>query len=177
MTSQPFKSPGEILRDRARVLAQRPPAAIPGSSMTVIEFGLADERYAIEMRAATEVCNLDQLTPVPCTPPFVAGIVNVRGRMVAVIDLKKFFELPEKGIADLHRVILVQHDDVELGLLADFVVGVRMLEQNTLQSPLATHAGVRRDFVRGIGPDGLVVLDTARLLTDPKLVVNDEPTS
>lgn len=174
MSSLSFHSPEEILRARARALAAEPRAETEGPTFEIIEFGLGDERYAIEMSAAAEIYPLEQLTPVPCTPAFVAGIVNVRGRMVAVVDIKKFFELPEKGLTDLHRVIILRRKDIELGLLADFVVGVRTIASSALQPALVTLTGIRRDFLKGITADRLVVLDVERLLDDPKLIVNDE---
>src|SRR5688572_7065199 len=110
----------EILRARARALA-RPPAHTQGAEawLHVLEFRLAQERYAIETRYVREVYPLKDLTPLPCTPPFVLGIVNVRGRILPVVDLKKFFDLPEQGLSDLHRVILLEGNGLELGLLAD----------------------------------------------------------
>lgn len=174
MSTISSRSPAEILRARARALAVEQRTETQGPTLKVIEFGLGDERYAIEMSAAAEIHPLEQLTPVPCTPGFVAGIINVRGRMVAVIDIRKFFELPEKGITDLHRVIIVRHADIEVGLLADFVVGVRTVAHSALQPALSTHTGIRRDYLKGITAERLIVLAVERLLGDPKLVVNEE---
>lgn len=170
------RSPQEILRTRARAIAAEPPKADSGGPViNVVEFGLADERYAVEVNGVVEIRPLEQLTPVPCTPGFILGVINVRGRMVAVTDIKKFFELPEKGITDLHRVIIVQHGEIELGILADYIVGTRVVPLNTLQPSLATLTGIRGDYLKGTTADRLVVLDAARLLTDPRLLVNDEP--
>ena len=82
--------------------------------LELLEFRLASERYAVESRLVQEVHPLRDLTPLPCTPPFVLGIVNVRGRILPVLDLKKFFDLPERGLTDLHRIILVRGNDLEL---------------------------------------------------------------
>lgn len=172
-----IRTPNEILRARARAIAVAPPdGEMAGAALGVIEFGLAEERYAIEISRVTEIHPLDQMTPVPCTPEFILGIINVRGRMVAVIDVKRFFQLPEKGITDLHRVILIQHQDIELGLLADYVVGTRAISVDTLQPALPTLTGIRSDYLKGIAAGRLIVLDAERILTDPKLIVNDEPT-
>ena len=98
----------EILRARARALARpRERAAVAEASLELLEFRLAQESYALETRHVREVYPLRDLTPLPCTPPFVLGIVNVRGRITPVIDIKKFFDLPDKGLTDLHRIILV----------------------------------------------------------------------
>ena len=117
---------------------------------------------------------MKELTPLPCTPPFVLGIVNVRGRILPVLDLKKFFDLPEKGLTDLHRIILVRGNDLELGLLADVIVGVRSIPADSLQPSLPTLTGVRSDYLKGVTAERLVVLDLARILADPKIIVHEE---
>jgi purine-binding chemotaxis protein CheW len=92
----------------------------------------------------------------------------VRGRIVPVIDLKKFFGLPDHGITDLHRIILVEGHGLELGLLADAAVGVRSIPADSLQSSLPTLTGIRRQYLKGVTAERLVVLDVARILADPK---------
>ncbi|UUZ77175.1 chemotaxis protein CheW [Polaromonas sp. P1(28)-13] len=121
-----------------------------------------------------EVYPLKNLTPLPCTPPFFLGIVNVRGRITPVIDIKKFFDLPDKGLTDLHRIILVRGGDIELGLLADLIVGVRTIAVDSLQASLPTLTGIRADYLKGVTTDRLVVLDIDRILADPKIVVHEE---
>jgi purine-binding chemotaxis protein CheW len=169
---------GQILRARARALA-RTPRSTPadGTVLELLEFRLASERYAVESRHVQEVHPLRDLTPLPCTPPFVLGIVNVRGRILPVLDLKKFFELPERGLSDLHRIILVRGNDLELGLLADVIVGVRGVPADSLQPALPTLTGIRADFLKGIGEGSLVVLDLDRVLLDPKIIVHEEVAS
>jgi purine-binding chemotaxis protein CheW len=166
---------GLILRARAAALA-RPPArtAAAATLLEVLEFRLARERYALETRHVREVYPLKDLTPLPCTPPFVLGIVNVRGRIVPVLDLKKFFDLPDYGITDLHRIILVESQDCELGLLADAVVSVGSIPADSLQSSLPTLTGIRREYLKGVTAERLVILDVARILADPKIIVHDE---
>lgn len=165
----------QILRARAQALA-RPPERpeVAESSLELLEFRLARESYALETRHVREVYPLKNLTPLPCTPPFVLGIVNVRGRITPVIDIKKFFDLPDKGLTDLHRVILVGNDDLELGLLADVIVGVRTVPLDALQASLATLTGIRADYLKGVTAERLVVLDLDRILADPKIIVDEE---
>ena len=166
---------GKILHARAQALAripERPP--VEGTLLELLEFRLAQEHYALENRYVQEVHPLKDLTPLPCTPPFVLGIVNVRGRILPVLDLKKFFNLPENGLTDLHRIILVRGNDLELGLLADVIVGVRSIPADSLQPSLPTLTGVRSDYVKGVTGERLVVLDLARILADPKIIVHEE---
>ena len=164
-----------ILRTRARALARTPPrASAAGAVLELLEFRLASERYAVESQLVQEVHPLKDLTPLPCTPPFVLGIVNVRGRILPVLDLKKFFDLPERGLTDLHRIIFVRGNDLELGLLADVIVGVRSVEAGSLQPSLPTLTGIRADFLKGVSDERLVVLDLDRILLDPKIIVHEE---
>ena len=165
----------EILRARAHTLAR--PAettAATGTLLEVLEFRLAQERYAVETGLVREVHPLRELTPLPCTPPFVLGIVNVRGRILPVFDLKKFFDLPAQGLTDLHRIIIVRRQDLEFGLLADVIVGVHSITVESLQPTLPTLTGIRADYLKGVTSDALVVLDLARLMADPKIVIHDE---
>lgn len=128
----------------------------------------------MESQYVQEVHPLKELTPLPCTPPFVIGVVNVRGRIVPVLDLKKFLELPEKGLTDLHRIILVRGEDFEVGILADVIVGVRFVLENTLQPSLPTLTGLRAEYLKGVTAERLIILDLKRILADPKIIVNDE---
>lgn len=165
----------QILRDRAKALGRpREKAPAAESLLEVLEFRLAQECYAVETRFVREVYPLKDLTPLPCTPPFVLGIVHVRGQILPVLDLKRFFDLPEQGLTDLHRIILVRGHDLELGLLADVIVGVRSIPVESLQSSLPTLTGIRGDYLKGVTAERLVVLDLARILADPKIIVHNE---
>lgn len=164
-----------ILKDRARKLARAPESAAAADDMLdVVEFDLASERYAFPLADVREVSLLRELTPVPCTPPFVLGIINLRGEIRTVIDLKKFFDLPDASITELNKIILIEHHGWQLGILADAIRGVRRIALDGLQSSLPTLTDLRADYLRGITSDRLVVLDAAKLLSDPHLLVDEE---
>ena len=163
----------DILRRRAQRLAQEPEAAeLPEDVLEAIEFELASEHYAIPLAQVSEVSLLKELTPVPCTPPFVLGIINLRGEIRTVVDLKKFFDLPDKGITELNKIILIRQEDMQLGILADAICGVRRISLHSLQPAPATLTGIRADYLRGVTGDRLVVLDAVRILSDPRLLVD-----
>ena len=164
-----------ILKTRAENLAREPEAeAKAGVSMEVVQFHLAGEDYAIESLYIREVHPLKGLTPLPCTPPFVSGIVNVRGQILSVIDLKKRFDLPDKGLTDLAEVILLHAEDMEFGLLADAIEGVREIPLDDIQPSLPTLTDVRAAYLRGVTNEQLVILDGAKLLSDERLIVHEE---
>jgi len=162
-----------ILRDRAALLAQEPQAAqAEGQQLEIVEFLLAYERYAIESEWVQEIYPLKEITSLPGTPPFILGIINVRGQILSVVDMKAFFGLPGKGLTNFNKVIILSHDDMEFGLLADEVLGVHYLSRREIQAPLPTLTGVRADYLKGVTLDRLVVLDAVRLLTDPKMKIS-----
>jgi purine-binding chemotaxis protein CheW len=177
MTAPPpaaLADPQAILRARARALARpQESATVAAASLELLEFRLAQESYALETRHVREVYPLNDLTPLPCTPAFVRGLVNVRGRITPVIDIKKFFDLPDQGLTDLHRIILVHGNGLEIGLLADEIEGVRSVPIGALQASLPTLTGIRADYLKGVTADRLVVLDLDRLLADPKIIVHE----
>lgn len=164
-----------ILRARAKALARPPVRSTTGeATLELLEFRLAQEQYALETRYVREVYPLKNLTPLPSTPPFVAGIVNVRGRVLPVLNLKRFFGLPDNGLTDLHRVILVSGHDLEFGLLADVSVGVRTIPAGSLQPSLPTLTGIGAEYLKGVTEGRLIVLDMERILTDRRIIVNEE---
>ena len=103
----------------------------------------------------------------------ILGIVNVRGRILPVLDLKRFFGLPQRGLTDLHRIILLGDGRCEFGLLADLGVGVRMIPRAAIQASPPAFAGIDSTYLLGVTADRLLVLDAAALLADPRLVVDE----
>jgi purine-binding chemotaxis protein CheW len=163
-----------VLGARARAAARVPARPDAAELLEVLVFSLAGETYGVEIRHVREVCQLRDLTPVPCTPAFVAGVMNLRGRILATIDLRRFFDLPARGLTELNRVIVLGGGEGELGLLADSVDGVRSVRAADLQGGLATLTGVRERFLKGIAGEMLAVLDGDRLLADPGLKVDEQ---
>jgi purine-binding chemotaxis protein CheW len=171
----------DILKARARALAKPPQSDADKASdaLLVVEFRLAQERYAIEQQYVREVCALKELTPLPCTPGFLLGIINVRGQILPVIDVKKFFELPETGITDLHMVIIVHGqtsagETMEVGILADAVAGVRSIPLESCQPSLPTLTGIRARYLKGVTDRHVVILDVPSIMNDPKIIVSEE---
>jgi purine-binding chemotaxis protein CheW len=164
---------GRILKARAHALAQDAADEDEAERIEVVEFLLAHETYAVESRYVREVFPLEDLTPLPCTPAFVLGIVNLRGEILSVIDIKKFFDLPEKGLTDLNRIIVLQNGTMVFGILADVITGVRRIPVAEIQPSLPTFTGIREDYLKGVTPGRMVILDAKRLLTDEGIVVEE----
>ena len=165
----------QILKARALVLARESKKLETAEeSIEIVEFLLASETYGIESSYVREAYPMRDLTPLPCTPPFVYGIINVRGRIISVINIKKSFDLPEKGLTDLNKVIIVQNDSMEVGILADALLSVRTIPFQTIQPTLPTLTGIRAEYLRGITPERLIIFDIENFLSDKNIVVHEE---
>jgi len=159
-----------ILRERARLAARPPAAAEPVESrLELVEFTLLHENYGVEVAHVREVARLDNYLPLPGAPACILGVVPLRGRMLTVVNLKPFFELPDRGITNLNKIIVLGDGSLELGLLADSVSGgLRRVPVRDIQAPPPSFTGLRASFSRGLAPDALIVLAARRLLRDPR---------
>ena len=163
-----------ILKARARLLAQEPPkAALAGTFLEIIEFRLASETYGIESMFVREIHTLRDFTPLPGVPAFVIGIANIRGQIISVVDLKKFFNLPDKGLGELNKVIIIRNKRMEFGILADAVLGTRSVPLEAIQAPPATVTGIGAEYSKGITGARIIVLDAQKILDDGKMIVNE----
>lgn len=176
---EPFDADADVarvLQQRARALA-RPVVGseVDGDTLEVLELRLGAERYGIESRHVREVCTLRHLTPLPCTPPFVAGVVGVRGRITAVLDLKQLLGRPPQGVEDLHCVVLVGNETLEFGFLADHRIAVRRVARRKLLAPMSTLGGRAIEYLQSVSDDHLMLLDMERIFADRRILVDDGP--
>jgi purine-binding chemotaxis protein CheW len=159
-----------VLKTRAQHLA-RPleEAEAVGLQLEVIEFHLSAEPYALPSTSVREVYPLKGLTPLPCTPPFVLGVMNVRGRILPVVDLSSLLGLTKQRLSEQSTVILMRAGELEVGIVTDLVIGVRSLPLATIHPPLSTLTTSRARYLRGITSEGLVVLEATKLLDSIRL--------
>lgn len=163
-----------ILKDRAERLAIEPEGKEADELIEIVEFMLAHERYGIESSYVREVYPIKDITPLPGVPSFVLGLINMRGHILSVIDLKKFFGLPEKGITDLNKAIILHTQDMEFCVLADSILSIRSISAGALQPSLPTLTGIRENYLKGITSERVVVLDAFKILSDKSIIVHEE---
>ena len=164
-----------LLKERARTLAQEDVQVYAGLQyLEVVEFRLAGEVYGIETSYIREVYPLKELVPIPGTPPFFLGITSVRGQILSVIDIKRFFDLPDKGLTELDKVVIVRSGEVELGIRADVVLGMWSIPRGDIQPSLPTLTGLREKYLRGVTKEAVIILDIQKLLADERLIVKPE---
>lgn len=163
----------QILKKRAQQLAQSASADNTyGERFSVVEFRIAHEIYALELKRIRIIQPLKELTFIPGTPDFIRGVINLRGEIISVVDLKVFFELPDQAFTNLSQVIILSSDEMEFGILADEILGVAEISKNDIQPSLPTLNGIRADYLKGVTGSGKVVLDDEKLLSDSRMCIN-----
>lgn len=160
------------LEERARELAfpqeitEKPPL------IEVIRFNLTYQEYAVDMKYIREVIQTSEITPVPGTPEFIAGICSVRGEIISLVDLRILLSIQEKGLTDLNRVIVLTDKTTTFGILADQITGIGTIKSDEIQPCPAECTSAWRQYCTGtLG--SLTVLDAAALLTDPRMIIDD----
>jgi purine-binding chemotaxis protein CheW len=169
------KEKNRILKNRAKRLA----LAFDDQQkkirdIEIIKFNLAYENYAVESIYVKEVFPIKDLTYLPGLPDFILGIVSVRGEIISVVDVKKFFGLPEKGITNLNRVILLSDEKMTIGILADSIIGITSIYSTDIQTELPSLHDRRKEYFKGITQDKTILLDARKILTDPSIIINEE---
>lgn len=162
----------DILAARARVLANgQAQSGAQEETLRIVEFFLAQECYAVEATFVREVQHVKHLTPLPCTPSFVLGIMNVRGHILSVIDLRTFFDLPQDRPHDRDTVVVLRAGELEVGVLTDGVVGARSVPTRSVKPISPGLSGIRREYLRGISEEHTILLDVERILSDRRMLV------
>ena len=162
-----------VMDERARALAQVPAApARAAETLEIAVFALANERYGVETRYVREVVRMTDYARLPGAPPFLFGVVNLRGEILALIDLRTFFGVPAHGLTDLTRVLVLGDQRAEFGVMADAAHEVATLRVDEIHAPPDSATGAGREYLRGVTADALIVLDGAALLQDGRLFID-----
>lgn len=124
--------------------------------------------YGVPITQVQEINRLTTPTKLPKAPTFVEGVINLRGKVIPVIDLKKRFEMEGSQYTDNTRIIVVEIAGHTVGMIVDEVTEVLRISANNVEPPPSIIGGVTADYLRGVGKLGerlLVLLDLHQILT------------
>jgi purine-binding chemotaxis protein CheW len=116
----------------------------------VIVFRLKDEEYGVEVQQVKSIEKLEHITRVPRTPKFVKGVINLRGVVTPIIDLRKRFDLEESEHTESTRTIIVAVGDLEVGLIVDAANDVIDIPVDAIEPPPEVVGGVEAAYLRGV---------------------------
>lgn len=167
-----------LLKTRALAMAREPEQKIGSSAtMELLTFSLSTETYGIESAYVREVHPLEAFTPLPGVPSYILGLIHVRRQIMPVVDLKKFLNLPDSGLGELNKVLILHNEEMEFGILADVVYGIQTVDLKDINATPPTVTGIGEAFLTGVTKEGLIVLNASTLLGDQKMVVEEEVSS
>ena len=139
--------------------------------MQLVTFKLGSEEFALDILLVQEINRRVEITKVPKTPEFVEGVINLRGKIVPVLDLRKRFGLVGREFTAQSRIIVVNIDKRVLGLMVDSVSEVLRIPEHTVEPPPPLVAGIDATYIKGIGKfQGrlLILLDLGKVLSENK---------
>ena len=125
------------------------------------------------MKYVREVILTGEITPVPGTPDYIAGICTIRGEIISLVDLRALFSLAEKGLTDLNRVFVLTDGKMTFGILADHITGVETIPIERLEPAPAGLTPIGSGYLKGVTGESVVIIDAAAILSDPRMVIND----
>jgi purine-binding chemotaxis protein CheW len=149
-------------------VAQQDGRGVGTSSEQVVVLNLGDEQYGVDIGRVQEIIRPQVITRVPHTPAFVEGIINLRGRVIPVIDLCARFGLPRREQTKETRIAVSDVAGVTVGLVVDGVSEVLRIDRACIEPPSPIVAGVDSSFIRGIAKlDGrlVILLEVDRILS------------
>jgi purine-binding chemotaxis protein CheW len=132
-----------------------------------LTFGLAEEEYGLEILKVREIISLCDITAVPRTPEHVKGVINLRGKVIPIVDLRVKFGLPEAERTDETCIIVVAVEGVEVGIMVDHVSEVQDIAETDIADPPSFGTEVDSDFILGMGKAQArvtILLDISKVL-------------
>jgi purine-binding chemotaxis protein CheW len=164
----------EILNARARRVASKSHDDEQKKELSALIIRMQDERYALPIEAINVVHEEILVEPMPCVPPFVAGIANVRGHIVPVIHLARLLGLPAVPLDGPTSLIVVGSAEMTVALFVEAIDDVAALPLDRLAPVPASLATDRKHHLQGVLPDGTILLDVDSILDDPDLIVDEQ---
>lgn len=137
-----------------------------------LTFNLSDESYGVEIRYVTEIIGVQSITEIPEFPEYAKGIINLRGKIIPVIDVRLRFNKEEKEYNDRTCIIVVDINEVSVGLIVDTVDEVLNIPEEDVENPPIIKGGAENRFVKHIGKIGdkvKLLLDCEKLFTEEDL--------
>jgi purine-binding chemotaxis protein CheW len=150
------------------------------ATIEVVEFELGGERYALDINLAREIVEMIPITPIPRAPPFISGVINLRGEITNIMNLNTLLALPEKEVRENQKIIVLVPEAAKgnnIGIIVDDVSSVRQVPETDIENIGAGISSEFSQFVKGIikisGDDAekkrkdlIIWLDMEKVLAD-----------
>jgi purine-binding chemotaxis protein CheW len=136
-----------------------------------LSFSLEDEMYGIEIKNVTEIIGMQPINKIPEVPDYVKGIINLRGKIIPLIDMRLKFGMQPIEYNDRTCIVVININEVSIGLIVDNVDEVITIDGENISQPPSNKIGYDNKYIKGIGKVSDKVL---LLLESSKILNNDE---
>ncbi len=143
----------------------------------VVGFKLEDEEFVIDILKVQEIIKMIDITPLPNAPHYVNGVINLRGKVIPVISLRKRFGFEDRVNDNLTRIIVVEIDKKLVGFIVDKVTEVLRIPASSIEPPPPLVSKIGSEYLKGVGKIGdrlLIILEVEKILsTDEQKEINN----
>lgn len=141
-----------------------------GKILQLVTFKLGNEEFGVDILKVQEINRMMEITRIPNAPPFIEGVINLRGKIIPIVDLRKKLGFMNGNMFSekTTRIIVVELDGLVLGFIVDSVSEVLRIPENTIEPPPSIVGGVESDYIEGVGKlDNrlLILLELKKLFT------------
>ncbi|MDW8002867.1 MAG: chemotaxis protein CheW [Deltaproteobacteria bacterium] len=137
--------------------------------LQLVTFKIGNEEFGVDILKVQEINKMMNITKIPNAPDYVEGVINLRGKIVPVVDLRKRLNFPQKPYDKNTRIIVVELDGMILGFIVDSVSEVLRIPESTVEPPPSMVSGIESEYVEGIGRLGdrlLILLELRKVLME-----------
>lgn len=134
----------------------------------LVTFRIGNEEFGVDILAVQEIIRTMAITKVPKAPDFVEGVINLRGKVIPIVDLRRRFGMPARDNDKHTRIIVIETGSIIVGFMVDSVSEVLRIPARTIEAPPAVVSGLESDYIDGVGKLDdrlLIMLDLDRLLS------------
>ncbi len=173
----------KILEDRARILARSGETQSDLKDvLRLLSFSIGEERFGVDLHYIQEIQPLkrEMWSPVPCTPDFIVGAVNLRGRIYSIMDIAAYLGISVEMNMEKAHVLLIRGETVPERMLMEFCIlaedrpKLEQISPAMVQAASGTLSVRGQEFIKGVTSDMLMILDMEKLISHPGIIVREE---
>jgi purine-binding chemotaxis protein CheW len=142
-----------------------------GKILQLVTFKLGSEEFAVDILKVQEINKMMNITKIPNAPTFIEGVINLRGKIIPIVDLRKRLGFKDQDYDKSTRIIVVELDGLVLGFIVDSVSEVLRIPENTIEPPPTMIAGIESEYIEGVGKVDdrlLILLELKKIFSSPE---------
>jgi purine-binding chemotaxis protein CheW len=139
--------------------------------LQLVTFKLGSEEFGVDILKVQEIIKMMNVTKIPNAPAFIEGVINLRGKIIPIVDLRKRLGFKDQEFDKSTRVIVVELDGLVLGFIVDSVSEVLRIPEDTIEPPPSMVAGIESEYIEGVGKLDdrlLILLELKKIFSSPE---------